>query len=653
MRWRLVSGAALALSVIVSAVTTTRLAGPGHMPARATPYAVAFACALGLAFLGGRLARPRDEVELPAGGTGEKLPRCHLLRWAALVVTLYSLVATWLLQSNPSPPGYLVATWLLAVVAIPFGFPRPIPDRSDDAAGSRWRRDPAILAVLVIALAIAAGTRLARLGELPPVLGGDEANQIVDGMDWLSGRSRTDPFGTGWYGTVRLGMIPAGAGALSSERPIAGPRIPYAVVGTLAVVASALAAGQIGGPWAAAGCAAFLALAPHHVHFSRLASVMVPDSLFAAATVAFLLGAWHRGSPRLAAWAGVSAGLSLYGYAAGRVLPVVFLVALAALPFLRRWGVRRRVWLALALAAGFAVAAGPNLRFAVRHFGDWNSRFNQVSVFADGWIVVETQRLGSRAKIVENQLKSGTIGLLSAPDTTPWFTAYPIIGPPMLVAGAVAGAGWLLGRRNWLEVLLIGLVVAGNVAGVILTVAAPAPQRVSSLVPMLAILGGAAIAGVVSLLPDRAGRPNRWRFAAGTLAAGLVIATGIRDYPFDSGAFARYGGNHAAFAQSVARLLEQPRFRLAPVHLHGVPYVHSSFPSFRYFLPLTRFLDDEPDVALTETSFSPGIHLFSEERVAEGEKWREQLGLAHAIRLAHPAYPAQHVGYVFIVREGE
>lgn len=645
---RLLVGSSLGLAVAAAGLAAARLARLGTMPARVAPYALVFAIAFCLAVLAGALAPGREPGSHESREPDGELARCHRRRWTALAVAIVSLSTTWLLQSQPAPPGFLIVAWLAALLATPFAFPRLVPCRRGPAQHrlSRW-----IVGLVVVALAVGAWSRLANLGELPPVLGGDEANQILDGRDWISGKWRSDPFGTGWYGTVRLGMLPAGFGSLLSDSPIAGPRIPYAVFGTLALVGAAVAAGQIGGLWAAVGGAVFLAFAPHHVHFSRLASVMVLDSFIAAAAVVLVLATWRRGSPRIAAVAGVVSGLSLYGYTGGRVVPVVLLCALATVLLARRWRARR-AWLGLALAAGFAVAAGPNLRFAVRSFDDWNSRFNHVSIFAKGWMEEEAKRLGSRRAIVASQLKAGTVGLLSAPDSTPWFTGHPIVGPPLFVACALSGAGWLLGRRRWVEALLVGLVVAGNLAGVILTTASPTPQRASSLIPALAIFTGVAFAGLLSLIPESGGGGVQWRFAAGTLAAGAILGIGIRDYPLDWQPYARYGGHHAALAQSAARLLNEPRFRDRPVHLHGVPYVHSSFPSFQYFLPGRSILDDDPkESTLTNASFPPGIHLFSPELVAAGAKWRESLGLFHGIRLPHPSYPAQDVGYVFVVPE--
>ncbi len=627
----------------IAAGQLARLAAPPERPAA---YALVFGIALGLGIAAGASARLSFSGEVDPD-VDRPLERCSLRRTIALAVGLAATAVTWALQSRREPPPAIVATWTIALLAVPLAFPRLV---STGGKPARERLPGWIAAFLVLGLAVAAWARLARLDEMPPVFSGDEVNQVVDGASWLTRPGRTDPFGMGWMGTVRLGMIPAGAGALASRSLVAGPRIPYAVAGTLAVAAAAAAAAAVSGPSAAVACVAFLALAPHHLHFSRLASVQILDSLFAAVLIALFLAVWRTGSPRIAAYAGGSAGLSLYGYAGGRVLPVVFGLATLATVLARRWTVRRREWLGLALAAGFAVAAGPNLRFAARHFDQWNDRFHQVSVFQPGWIELEKGRLGSLPAVVASQVKAGTLGLLFALDTTPWFTGRPMIGPPLLVGGAVAGFGWLIGRRRRVEALLLALVAGGNLAGVMLTTSAPAPQRVSSLVPVLAILAGAAFAGLLSLVPARDSRGVPGRSALGALLAGTILATGIRGYPLDWGPYAGYGGKHAALARSAARLLGEARFRNRPVYLHGWQYVDSTFPCFPYFLARVRFIDDDPKMSgFTEASFPPGIHLFSVEWIPTAELWRGRLGLPHAIRLPHPAYPERDIGYAFVV----
>jgi hypothetical protein len=631
---------ALAASVALAETAAHRLALLHGPPATVAPHVAAFAVAAGLAFVAGSLVaddrgrRPREAAALES---------CRPWRIAILAAALLAALATWILQREP-PPRLVLASWALALAATPLAFPKV---RRAPTGTVRW--PPWAGTVAAVTLAVAAWARLANLDALPPVFSGDESNQVTDGRDWLRSAAPSDPFGTGWIGTIRLGMIPAGAGGLGGNAPIAGPRAPYAVAGTLSVAAAGVAAAALDGPLASVGCLAFLALAPHHLHFSRLASVQILDSLFASLAIALLLVVWRAGSPRVAALAGIVSGLSLYGYAGGRVIPVVFLVATIWVALSRRWPDARRRWIVLAMAAGFAISAGPNLRFAGRHFDDWNGRFNQVSIFQAGWLDMETKRLGSLGRVAENQLRAGTLGLFYADDPTPWFTGHPMV-PPLLAGAAIAGLGWLSGRRRGFAVAIPALVVAGNLAGVALTANAPAPQRISSLLPALAILAGAAFAGLLSVVPERSPGGVRWRTAAATLAAGVLLAVGLRTYPLEAGPYSTYGGRHAALVRSAAWLLTSPRFGRETVHLHGWRYVDSTFPSFQYFLPGRRFTDDDPKMSgYTGESFPPGVHLFSQEWVPTAKDWQRRLGLAHGIALAHPGRPTEDVGYVFVI----
>lgn len=642
----LTAAAGLAGAVVLGRQAAVRLTAAHAPPGNVAIFVLAFVLAIGLAFVAGR-AMTRDDPDIERD---PRWKRCDSLRRATAAVSVAAILGTWLLQSRSNPPRYLLAVWVAALAATAFAF----PTASRPADSTRKKRRPAWTAVLVaVAFGAAAWARLASLAEAPAVFSGDEANQVFDGTDWLRAATPTDPFGTGWTGTIRLGMIPAGGAAIASGSPIAGPRLPYAVIGVLSVAAAGFAAAAAAGPVAAAGCLAFLAFAPHHVHFSRLASVQILDSLFAPLALGLLLLVRRTGSPRLAALAGISAGLALYGYAGGRVIPVMFLVATVWIAVTPRILRERRAGIAAALVAGFAVAAGPNLRFAVHRFDDWNSRFNQVSVFQTGWLDAQVGSLGSVSAVAARQLRTGTLGLLYADDPTPWFTGYPILGPALLVGAALAGLGWLAGRRRWFAAVATALLVAGNLAGVVLTSIGPAPQRISSLLPALAILAGAAFAGLVAFVPEmgRSGVP--WRAAAGALATGVILVSGIRDYPIDASRYSGYGGRHAGLAQSAARLLGQERFRGRPVYLHGWRYVDSTFPSFRYFLPDTRFVDDDPRMTgYTEASFPPGVHLFSHQWIPAALEWRGRLGLTRGIELAHPADPMQDVGYVLVVPGG-
>ncbi|HEY3123196.1 MAG TPA: hypothetical protein VGK70_03960, partial [Thermoanaerobaculia bacterium] len=288
---------------------------------------------------------------------------------------------------------------------------------------------------------------------------------------------------------------------------------------------------------------------------------------------------------------------------------------------------------------------GPNLRFAVEHFADWNGRFSESSIFAPWFWNSEVPRLGSAWGVLQNQVRLGTIGLLSMPDTTSWFTGHPLIGPPLLTALGIVGLGWILGRRLFFGAVLLALLAASNFAAVTLTTGTPAPQRVSSLALVLAILGGIAAGGFLEQIPS--GGPGRIsaRGTLGVLLIGSWIGRAASGFPLDWGRHAWAGGLHAAFVQSASALLSRPWTRSESIFLHGKPYVDSGFPSFPYLLTERKLVDAEPG-----TPLEPGIHVFSPEHLEAGRRQSAELGISHLALLAHPAYPLRDVGCVFRVR---
>jgi len=643
---RLAAGTLLAAGAAVGIGAAASLARLESLPQHPLPFYLAFGLSL-CAGLAAGLVAPR-RADSAAGGTASPpiaRSRLSFMLWGAAPVLLFA--ATWRLGGRPDPPLTVYLLWAGSVAAAVLAFPRAAKRR--DAAPRAGAGG--VLGLLLLALVLAAVARLAALDRIPPVFSGDEANQTIDGLDNLRGRYRGSPFGTGWYSTMRLGMLPAGAGAHLLPSQVGGPRFPYAVAGTLAVVSTAAAAGRLAGPWAAAAAAALLAFAPHHVHFSRLASVMVLDSLWAALLVLLLCEVRRSGSPRLAALAGAAAGLALYGYAGGRVITLAFLLAAPFALFGSSSTRGRRALLAVALAAGFVAAAGPNLTFAVRHFADWNGRFNQVSLFAPTWWQPEIALWHTPARVLVNQFHKGTLGLLSMKDWTSWFTGHPLIGPPVLSALVITGLGWMVGRRQLFPAGVLSFLAAGNLAGVMFTAGAPSAHRASSLLPVLAILGGVAAAGFLSLLPERA-EPVPWRAAVGALLVLAYLGRTAAGFPTDPAAHARFGGDHAAFVQSVSGFLASRRARGETVYLHGKPEVDLEFPSFRYFARDVRIVDLEPEQAASSSAsdVSPGVHLFGPELAGVGRGLKEILGLRHAVVFGHPAYPLRDTGYAFVLR---
>jgi hypothetical protein len=360
---------------------------------------------------------------------------------------------------------------------------------------------------------------------------------------------------------------------------------------------------------------------------------------------AFLIAALRTradGAPVWAFLAGAAGGIGIYGYAGGRVLPVVFLVSAPALIFAP--GVRRgrRAVVALALAAGLAIAAAPGIDAASRNFREWNSRFNQTSIFRPDWWKPNVARLRGPIPVLWNQLESGTVALLDRESNWPWFQGYPIVGPAPLAAFAIAGLGWLAGKRRYFAALVVSLVAAGNVAAVVLTDSAPAPQRLSSLFPALAILGGAAAAGLVGLAGG--GRPGRTA-VAGTAVAAAILAGAFRGFPPGWDPSPGYGSAGATSIRAAAEALRAPCNRRDRFYLDGLPEVDATFPLFPYFFPGRRWIETNPEEQ-PDRRPEPGVHYLSPRWSDLAALWRERDGVRHAIAMPDPDGLVRPNGYV-------
>lgn len=344
---------------------------------------------------------------------------------------------------------------------------------------------------------------------------------------------------------------------------------------------------------------------------------------------------------------GVFAALALYGYSGGRMIALTFLLVA---PFVA-WGsaaVPGRRWLVgAAFLLGFAVVALPNLWFAVEHFLEWSGRFQESSIFAPWFWNSEVPRLGI-ARVLIRQFQLGTLGLLSMPGSV-WFNAQPLIGPPLFTALGIVGLGRIFGGRQLLGAVVLALLFAGNLAGIILTTGTPAPQRAASLVAVLAILGGVAVAGFLELFPERDRRAVPWRSGLAFLFVGGYVARSAAGYPLAPGRLADYGGLHAAFAQEASRFLLLPGFWNEKGFLHGRPHLDSGFPPFLYFLSPVR-LSDADERADEVSDLAPGIHVYSPELIAIGRGAARAIPGHNGLALGHPAYPLREVAYIVRVR---
>lgn len=254
--------------------------------------------------------------------------------------------------------------------------------------------------VLLLVVALAAGLRFWRLGDLPPGLYHDEAYYGLDALSLI--RGETFPrFYEGWE---------LYAGDAHAERPPVPTRFPVffegnygreplhvylmtlsirlfgntpfavravsAAAGTLAVFTTWLAARSLFPPsndrlfrgellpLLAAFSLAILYPALHFSRFGIRAMTLLP--LMTLAVYAFWRG-WRERHTVWLAFAGAFVGLSLYTFAAARLFPLVFILFGGYLLLTDRAGAQER-WRGLALSIVIAlVTAAPLLFFFLRY----------------------------------------------------------------------------------------------------------------------------------------------------------------------------------------------------------------------------------------------------------------------------------------------
>jgi hypothetical protein len=160
---------------------------------------------------------------------------------------------------------------------------------------------------------------------------------------------------------------------------------------------------------------------------------------------------------------------------------------------------------------------------------------------------------------------------------------------------------------------------------------------------MLAILGGAAVAGFLTLLPESADGV-RWRAIAGALFAACCLVETAARRPWSPDASPDYAGAHTAFAQEAAKVLLTPAGRSQSAWVYGVPYLSTDFPTFHYMLGDRRLADADP-ATVDPQRLPPGLHFFAPEFEGLGRRVREESG-ARGVPLPHPADPLRTVGYV-------
>jgi hypothetical protein len=242
------------------------------------------------------------------------------------------------------------------------------------------------MALLAGILILAGFLRVQKLGELPPGLFCDEAGLGYNAYSLLeTGRDENGvllplfvwSFKTSYKNPVFIysAVLPVALFGLNEF----AVRLTSAVYGTATVLMMFFLGRALMGPWVGLLAAAFLAVCPWHLHFSRIAFELITFPFFFVAGVTCLVG-YMRGR-RLLPLAAVMFGICLYTYAIAKLFVPLFLAGFVVFFFCPLRRRHRESLVALALLAATSL---PVILFDLTHSARAGQYFSENTILEPG-----------------------------------------------------------------------------------------------------------------------------------------------------------------------------------------------------------------------------------------------------------------------------
>ena len=218
----------------------------------------------------------------------------------------------------------------------------------------------AVLFVALILLAV--GLRLWRLQDLPFEIKDDELSTGIFGHLYLQ-KDSPSIFSLLWDGHDLPGLWFAAIGASFAAfgHTLAALRLPAALAGAMTVIPFYGLVRAVWGRAAALSGASVLAFSASNLEYSRVTVNNIVTALFWASCFFFLLRGLRRHRPLDWVLAGLSGGLSEYGYYGTRILSLLLVVFFVYMLIVHWQQTRRSLGLFGLLSLSYLVAFGPLL----------------------------------------------------------------------------------------------------------------------------------------------------------------------------------------------------------------------------------------------------------------------------------------------------
>ncbi len=389
------------------------------------------------------------------------------------------------------------------------------------------RRDALIMALLLVGALL---LRVPCLETIPMGVDPDEASLGLSAADAAEGLA-TDPFATGWATHPTLQFFVNGLFIRAFGRTFFALRLPWAIAGSLMVVALYVLARTCWGRRVAA-IAGLLALGANTaIHFSRLGLNNNGDSLFAVWVLAALWLAGATGNAWAYAAAGFGLGFAQYFYFGTRAIPFVVLATLIVWLIADWRGILRAWRLLLGFALVTLVTAGPLFGHWLRNPGSISEHLFLTMPFSD-----KMQQLSAHMGLPEwrlwwYQIRDTLLVFTATPDRgTFYHPQQAMLHPaqaPLFLIGLVAVFARIKKPAN--QGLIAWMLVVLTLGSVLITDAATF-HRLLGVLPAAILVVAIGIDAGMAQVAQLAGWTPQTATRAATLIAVILIALDIHFY---------------------------------------------------------------------------------------------------------------------------
>lgn len=375
--------------------------------------------------------------------------------------------------------------------------------------------------------------RIHRMDQVPPEMNSDHAEKILDISRVLLGETSIFFPNNGGREALQMYMVAAIHLFSDVDLNFRALKIATISVGLLSLPFIYLLGKEMGGH--RIGIFAFLlsgiAYWPNVV--SRVGLRLPFYILFTASTLYFLLRGIRTSRRNDFIFAGISLGLSLYGYSADRILPLLVIVAVG-LYILHPQSKNRRQFVLLSTIALILVSLVIFLPL-----------FRYMLSETESFMFRTLTRMGSLERPLEDPIWflfiSNTLRALSM---FSWSggEVWPISIPHYPALGVISGALFYLGagllviryirRRNWLDLFLlvsIPILMLPSILALAFPAENPNLYRTGGAVVPVFLMGAIALDSLMTAISDRIKAPTGTRLAW-ILALFLIAVAAIQDY---------------------------------------------------------------------------------------------------------------------------